>query len=1721
MSPGATPADTGAARVGGVSGSEGRSRATGSSTGAAGEATVWVVAGGSGEALRAQAGRLRAWVEDRVSAPTPPEGLAAIGAALATTRTAFPYRAAVVGADRDALLGGLAALAEGEPQPGLVTGTAADPGRTVFVFPGQGSQWIGMAAGLLDASPVFRDHIAACEKALAPHTDWSLTDVLRDPAATALDRVDVVQPALFAVMTSLARLWEAHGVRPDAVVGHSQGEIAAAYIAGALSLEDAARVVALRARAITGLAREGGMASVPLPAAEVERRLAGHEGELSVAAVNGPDTTVVAGDRGPLEELVARWTEDGVRVRLIPVTYASHSPHVEEIREAVLDALTGIAPRTSAVPFYSTVTGGLLDTAALDAAYWYRNLRQTVRFDAAVAAAAADGHRAFVESSPHPVLTVSVQRTLEDAGVTAAVNGTLRRDTGGWDRFLTALAEAHTAGVAVDWGAVFPARRPADLPELPTYAFQHESYWLTAPEPAGDAGALGLGRSEHPLIGAAVKLPDGAGAVLTTRLSLRTHPWLADHAVLGTALLPGTAFVELALHAGDLADTGRIEELTLHAPLLLPEQGAVRLRTVVGPADDSGRRPVTVHAQPDGGPEDAPWTRHASGHLTVSQAIGADDDVRPPAAATTVTPEELYAGLAALGYDYGPAFRAVRAAWRHGDDLYAEVALSPDTPDTGDAAAFGLHPALLDAALHPAVGLTGGDNTRLPFSWSGVELHAVGAGALRVRISPDPERPDTVRVTAADSEGRPVVTVDALALRPLSPEQFAPAADDSLYVLDWLPVAEANGADTTPSWAVVGPGGEHRDLPALGTALAAGAPLPDLVFLPQGGYGDEPVGDAHHTTAHLLDLLQDWLADERYTATRLVVVTRRAALPGPDAAGTASLGQSPAWGLVRSAQSEHPGRFVLIDTDTPEDAPDYPALAAAVATGEPQLALSGGALYAPRLGRPQTAALTVPAGHRLDVTAAGTLENLAVLPYPEAEQPLAEGQVRIALRAAGLNFRDVLIALGVYPGEARIGIEGAGVVTGTGPGVTTLAPGDRVMGLLPGALGPVAVADHRLLARVPEGWTFAQAAAAPVAFLTAAYGLLELGALGPGESVLVHAAAGGVGSAAVQLAVHHGARVLATASPAKWPALRAQGVDADRIASSRDPRFADRLRAADPGLAVDVVLNALAGEFTDASLELLGDGGRFVEMGKTDPRDPDRVAADHPGVVYRAFDLLTVEPAVIQRLFADLLPLFASGALTPPPTTVYDLAQAPDAFRALSAATLVGKAVLTLPVPLDPGGTVLITGGTGTLGALVARHLVTRHGVRHLLLAGRRGPAAPGADALAAELTALGAEVTFAAADTADRAAVAGLLAGVDPGRPLTAVVHAAGVLDDATLGELTARQVESVLRPKADAAWHLHELTRDADLAAFVLFSSVAGVLGNPGQGNYAAANTFLDALARHRHALGLPALALDWGYWEQSSAMTGHLTDADVHRMARSGLAPLPTAEGLQLLDRALESALPVLVPARIDRAAVRSRAAAGTLAPPLRGLAPQVRRTAAAAAPAPAVAPRGGPDLAGLSEAEQYRVLLDLVRGNAATVLGHRGSEAIGAERGFMDSGFDSLTAVELRNRLASAVGGPLPSTLLFDHPTPAALARHLRSRLVPEQEQGDPLEGLDRLADALLADEAARALAVPRLRALLARLGASDGGADGDSGGLDMDSASDDELFDFIENELGTS
>jgi acyl transferase domain-containing protein/acyl carrier protein len=1369
-----------------------------------GGSVVWAVSGRNAEALRAQAARLRAHV-----AAHPTIEVLDVAVSLLDTRSRFEHRAAVVGSDAGSLLAGLDAVVCGVDADEVARGVA-EPRRVAFVYSGQGSQWRGMALDLLDASPVFAESFRACDHALRPHVDWCLDSVLREePGSPGLDRDDVVQPALFAIMVSLTAVWRSCGVHPDVVIGHSQGEIAAACVAGWLSLEDAARVIALRSQSVRALAGTGGIVAVSETEPQMRARLSQWPNRLWLGGVNGPASTLVSGDLDALDELSGQCEAEGLWVKRIATSYASHSPHIEQIQGDLLNALGTVEPSPGRVSMRSTVTGKAIDLAELNASYWYRNLREPVRFYDVVRDLLDEGFNAIIEVNPHPVMAASLRGIVEatkEEPDRVAVLETLRRGEGHPRRFLTSLAQAFVQGVPVELGRLFPHHdsHRQHVP-LPTYPFLRQRYWL-APAPVRSQSN---GFEGHPLLESSVQVASRPDWLFGARLGLDQQPWLEDHVVMDRIVVSGTTFVELALRAGRELGCDVVEELVLELPLVITPDDIFEMQIAVGEGDEGGRRPIQIHSRRAGDGAvslfEGAWSRHATGTLAPDNRAPASAarEPWPPAGAQPVNVDSLYEGLLAQGFAYGPAYRGLRAAWRRGSDVFAEVVL--DEAQLAEAGRFDVHPALLDAAFH-AAGLTllgepeqAPSGAWLPFAWTGVRVSASGRSSLRVRLSSIRER--VFAMTATDEDGAPVARIDELVARPVSREQLAKAGGsdtDSLFCLEWVPVGVPGGRVLLPSnWAVLNcPDAWLGDVcrySSLDEIVLADQP-PEVVIAPCRMAVDGGADEVRAVVRDTLRSLQGWLGNHHFASIPLVLITRKAI--ALSAADQPDLACAAIWGMVRSAQSEHPDRFVLIDVD--DTPPTIALVEQALASGESQLAARDGKLMAPSL------------------------------------------------------------------------------------------------------------------ARVP----------------------------------------------------------VSTRSMKMW----------------------------------------------------------------------------------------------------------------------------------------------------DEKGTVLLTGGTSGIGAIVARHLVANHGVRHLLLVSRSGPRASGVDELATDLRSIGAEVSIAACDVADRDAVAATLSAIPDAHPLTAIVHSAGVLDDGVIESLDGPRLDRVFRPKVEGALYLDELTQHLDLDAFVLFSSISGSVGSAGQGNYAAANAVLDALACRRRAQGRSATSLAWGWWETAGAMASHLDKAHRARLANVGLVPMSTDEGLTLFEAALADGRPVLVAARISGQALRGLAAAGTLPAVFRRIVPAgaTRRS------------RPALDLAGVPAEERTRLALSLVREKTAAILGHVSPDAVEVRRSFKDLGLDSLGAIELRNRLSASTGLRLPSTLVFDHPTPTAAAQYLLERVAGSTTLVTPSAGaeleidaeLDRV-ESLLAAVARRGVdphqVAARLNRILIGLGSGDGPDDGSDIEAQIRNATAEELFRLIDDD----
>jgi acyl transferase domain-containing protein/surfactin synthase thioesterase subunit/acyl carrier protein len=1589
-------------------------------------------------ALRPQAAALAEHLQAQ-----PELGLADVAYSLIVGRATFDHRWACAAGSRSALIEALRGAARAES---IMDGEAivSSAPKVAFVFPGQGSQWLGMGRRLLEEETAFRDAIAACDAAIRAEAGWSILDELHASEGTSrLRRVEVVQPLLFAVQVALAAVWKAWGVKPYAVVGHSMGEVAAACVSGALSLSAGAAIICRRSALLGRISGQGEMALVELSMEEATHAIAGLETRISVAASNGQRSTVLSGSPPAIAEVLAKLEARAVFCRRIKVDVASHSPQVDPLLGDLLESLHDLAPQLAGVTMHSTVTGEPLTGTELTARYWADNLRLPVRFEQSIRWLISKGVTLFVEISPHPLLVTAMEDIRKEVGAPGTATGSLRREQPERLTLLESLGVLFKHGHALDAQSLFDERARAVT--LPNYAWQREKYWLEPPA-ATRRGAV----SAQPLLGARSSSPM-ADAVFDSVLSIRDVPWLADHRVAGRAVLPGAAIVELLRMAGDEHGAGtpcEVRGLVIDAPLTIADRQQQLVQVVLTEGGTRG----DVYSQAAGGNPADGWTRHASATLDAARdGASSSIDVHAVRArcGRAIDIAKVYSACASVGLDYGPAFRGLRSLWAGSREALAEVELASGL----DGASFGLHPAILDAALQAAFGVLDidamGHEAWLPFEIDRYVLHRIGATSLLVHAqaldAPSSEGL-LLDLTLAEPDGAVVGRVSGLHLRrvnapALARAQTPQARAPGLYRVEWRETASPARAHTLEGrWLIVSTGDDVYAESVAARLRDSGVSARRIGLQQLKGDSAEHVlcawdeaGDAEGAMRAACDALDIVHALAEHAQPPHLWWVTRAAVAVESGDDVAVAGSS-VWGVGRTLARERPElSCTLLDLEPGTLLVDVLIREFGAGDHEDQVAWRGGRRHVARLTRaPDVPETPVSENYQLAFERSGTLDNLS-LRSTERRAP-HPGEIELEVCASGLNFRDVMGALGMYPGElGALGSECAGIVTQLGYGVNNIALGDRMMALTTGSFSRYVTLDARLAAPVPEGLSWVQAATTPVAFLTAWYALHDLANLKAGETLLVHAAAGGVGMAAVQVAQQIGAKVLATASPPKWAVVRSLGVT--EVASSRDLAFVERFRP--PTAQVDVVLNSLGREFNDASLSLLSHGGRFVEMGKTDIRQPGEVARAHPGVHYVHFDLGDAGVERIAAMFADIGRGLASGELARLPVRVFAMSEAESAFRLLARARHVGKlALLPVGTPSREPGTVLVTGGLGALGIEVARTLAER-GTRHLVLLGRRGIEAPGAAQEVAALEALGARVSVVAGDVTVEADIAKALALIHADLPLRGVVHAAGALDDGLLDAQTAERFVNVMAPKVRGAWNLHTLTRSSKLDFFVLFSSLAGTFGSPGQAGYAAANSFLDALAAHRRALGLPGSSLAWGTWAQRG-LAAALDLQLKARLSREGIEPLAPSEGRALFEQSLRRPEAYLAPASINLRQVAK--AFDTSIPPLwQAL---LRKPSKARAPGAT----GAENLAALPAEQRLQAVSRLVRGEVARVLSLSGEAGVQPNQPLKELGLDSLMAVELRNGLARRLAMSLPATLIFHHPTASAIAQYVAQRML---------------------------------------------------------------------------
>ncbi len=1644
------------------------------------------------------------------------QSVADVCAATAGVRGHLADRVAVVGTHAAELVEQLRRAAErlGEDAE-TARASPSGPPRIVFVFPGQGSQWTGMATQLLAEEPAFAAAMQRCDEAIRTEAGWSpiafLTGVDAFAAtpfdgASRADDIDVVQPLLFAIQVALSALWASWGITPDAVVGHSMGEVAAAHVAGALSLADATAVICRRSALLRRISGRGAMALVEMPLDATTSAIANHAAQLSIAASNSGRATVISGEPAALDEVLARLQAADVFCRPVKVDVASHSPQVDPLLDELRGALTQLSPRPSAVAFHSTVEAEIVAGDRLDAEYWVRNLRRPVLFAPAVEQLLLAGHEAVVEISPHPILLPAVEQIVRDTGVEAVLTGSMRRGEPERATMLVALAALYERGAEPVWPAVIGT--PSRHVTLPAYPWQRERFWYTPATPRA--------ASDHPVLGQLFRPADQPGTMLwETAVDASATGLFHGHVVRGTTVVPAAGFLELARCAATAAWPGASIELTsFELREMLAVEDGCRMQIAFDELSD-GRATVRIHALVRGSDNRTAndWRLHAEGRVLrreMPSAAALDIDAARTRCVVEFGDDAHSSAMRARGLDYAPAFLPLTSGWRGPDEALARLVAGDGTSD----AARNIR--LLDGAMQLALAALDGASPLATFvpasigtTWLGDPVGDEAAwGYARVtRVAP---RHDAMwcDVTLAASDGRVVATASDLRFVRVGADN---AGDDITFALQWQPADAVVTGDGPSRWIVFTDGGlgdeiarglagdgsscvivrsgEHlRRESATLFEIDPHSPadcrtvLAEVLAAADGSVcivdarctalvAGAELSEATRVAAEAATVLVQALAGvEHGGGVRLSFVTvdaqreRDSDRGGAMTVGEVEIAQGMLWGIGRVVAAELPSlRCTLVDVGAGDAAAAVEELrAAATGSTDQQVRRRAGHRAVARLQRLH-GSVTGRRVHvmetdeaRLVATTPGSLDGLRLLHQPR--QAPRRGEIEVRVSASGLNFIDVLKAMGIYPGAdpgagLALGAECAGVVVSVGEAVSGLAVGDEVVAITPsfqtnGMLSAYVTVPAEFAVARPAELPAAVAAGQPIAYITAHLALHELARMRAGERVLIHSATGGVGLAALHMCRAAGLEVLATAgTEAKRDVLRALGVA--HVFDSRSTTFAAEVLGCTNGRGVDIVLNSLAGAAIGAGLSALAPSGRFVEIGKRDVYAGTRIAM-HSLKDNQAFFVVDLagltehDPGAVAGMFRTVMAGLASGALPALPVATAPISAAAETFRTMAAAEHVGKLVLLAPdapvvaqtAAIRSDATYVITGGTGALGLATAARLVYR-GARHLALIARNQPdqhATAGIDALRAS----GATVCIVPADVGDATSLDSALATVRATMPpLRGVVHAAGVLADATLAGLDHDQLHRALAPKVTGGWNLHRATLHDQLDLFVLFSSVAGILGLAGQANYAAANAFLDSLAAARSAAGLAALSVDWGPWAGAGLAAAQANRGE--RLAERGLGSLQPEEALDALDRLLDSDVSNAVVMRFDasRWLAAEPQSAALLADLLAdGEAPVPSTGAAATLVARLAAVPAGP--------RRRAVIEEAVCGDLAPVL-RTVPERIDRRRAFKTMGLDSLMALELRNRLEAHTGLQLSATIVWNHPTVTLLAQHLDGRL----------------------------------------------------------------------------
>jgi acyl transferase domain-containing protein/thioesterase domain-containing protein len=1620
----------------------------------------------------------------------------------ALRRTHFDHRLTVCRETREALADGLAGWLAGEASAGVVSGRATleSDGQPVFVFSGVGSHWPGMASELYDRYPVFRDSLDRTGAALVPYCQWKIVEELRrDEASSRLDRLDIGQPALFAVQVALSDLWRSWGVEPGAVIGHSLGEIAAAFVAGAITLSDAVRIVIARSELMT--ATHGGMLACGVSPAEGEALIRGVEDRVAVGVVSGSRSIVLSGDSEALDEIARTFDNTAIFVRRVKTRAPTHSPLVDPILEEFGRRITPLEPQPSRIPLYSTVTGARIDGAQLTPEYWQRNLRGRVNFAAAMERMLADGQRLFIEISPHPLLTAPMETCAVEHSCHCTVVPSVRRGQDSELNMLESFCRLHAAGYPVPWTAHHGA--DSTYVAVPGHPFRRERLWLTngnSGRHAEQTFARASRPGSHPLLPLRFDLADKPGVhVWEGTLDPADHPFLVQHFAQEHPVLPATVYYELAYAiAGEILGPGprTFSNVRLRRALFLPDGGTVRLQAVLAPSRVNSFSLRFFASTRHGSHADA-----ADWQLMSEMTFQAGDcALRPPVArppidgdAKHVSGADFYTSTSGFGLRYGPQYQGIKEAWQHDSEITAELEMpEPLKREVG----FSLHPAFLDAVVQvPLLNMTRTAAGLLPVSVDEIYIARALKPGERFRVHCRTYETMQFDATLMTEEGTVLFQVRRVTCRELAASDQGSAQDvewDWIYQKRWEPSELPEVPALAPGrWVILGdaddaaalgrhlerhgqswhtrPRGEDLDASPLESSdPAPNVPWKGLVYLALDHSTDErPPTEQKDLCGAFLRLIQSIAGDPAAKAIRVFVATRRAHVVEPGESSEVQLG--PLLGLARAAGNEFP-RLQVTLVDLP-DVSGFDGLIAEMLANSPELevAYRHGKRHVARIGRLPLDRVgrrrkrvrldaRQDASYRVASPNPGSLDRVAL--EVAARRVPAAGEIEVRVAAGGLNFLDVLRSLnmgpGQTPGPVYFGMEFAGVVSRVGADVREFRVGDRVVALAsPGeaCFQAWVTIPARYALPVPSHFTLEEAAGCLVAYQTAWYALVEQGRMRAGERVLIHAAAGGVGLAAVHVSKHLGAEIFVTAgSPEKRDYLRGLGIQ--HVMDSRTLEFADHVLSLTENRGVDLVLNSISGEAIPKSISTLAAGGRFLEIGKRDiyANSALDLYPFRNNLSFYAVDMLgltATREELVLRVTREVWERLVHRDLPPLNATAFPASRAADAFRYMAQSRQIGKVIVTFAEPevdaeipeeqlVRPDGTYLVTGGLTGLGLECAKWLASQ-GAKHFVLAGRRAPSPIDAQRIA-ELSEGGRQVVTAIEDVSEPAGVRRMIAAIDTNMPpLVGVIHSAGMARDGILERLTWGKFEEVFAPKVHGSWNLHAELIDRDLDFFVMFSSVASWLGSAGQANYAAANAFLDSLGEYRESRGLPCLTINWGPWTRIGMLENHkLQPAPI--FGEHGIRP---EQGI--------ACLKALLARNVARATVMSadwkvwgETMPASAARPLFADFRKTMTVAPSVGDMPADGIRG--DLAGLSKTDAVALIRQRLGREVVAVLRISG-DRLDVHVGLQRLGLDSLMAVELSNRIQETIGLNVPVMTLLKGPSLDELATELYTQIEP--------------------------------------------------------------------------